>query len=100
MEFEARDKEFEQNGIKFYCDPDQVTEGRLQQMYSLGVTLSGVEIDCPDEELIDMVMKMIEVFNQLAEKTLGGKFCKLDIWTHYGSEHHHWPIDDKKYKDL
>lgn len=100
LEFEARDKEFEQNGIKFYCDPDQVAEGRLQQMYSLGVTLSGVEIDCPDEELIDMVMKMIEVFNQLAEKTLGGKFCKLDIWTHYGNEHHHWPIDDKKYKDL
>ena len=28
-ELDALDREFEQNGIKFYCDPDQVTDGRL-----------------------------------------------------------------------
>jgi len=47
-----------------------------------------------------MIMKMVDVFGQLAEKYLGGKFDQLDLWTHYGNEHHHWPLNEDKYKDL
>ena len=69
-------------------------------MYSLGIALTGVDIDCPDEELVNMIMKMVDVFSQLAEKYLGGKFDQLDLCTHYGNEHHHWPLNEDKYKDL